>query len=379
MYVALEDSRLARHLDGPARSLLVASALRRSYAAGETVFEEGAPGDGVYVLENGKVEIAARSVAGLFHRLAEMEPGDYFGEMAVFDGGSRSASAIAAGPVDAFFIPSAALLAMLERSPLLAAEMVRDSSRRMREFNRRFLQEVLKAERLTLVERLARTIVHDFRNPLNVIGLAADLAAEGNASIEARRAGRDRIRRQIEVLNRMMQELMDFTRGMTPSAVLPKTDYGQVVRELVFELGPEVARRGVRLEVSGTLPSVILRIDPLRLHRVFNNLFQNAFDALADRPDPVITVRVAVEAEQVVTEIADNGPGIPVEVLGHVFQPFVTFGKAHGTGLGLAICDRIIAEHAGRIQASNPPEGGALIRFALPLPRAGDTEVLPPG
>ena len=111
MHVALEDSRLARHLDGPARALLVAGAIKRSYGAGAILFEEGAQGDGVYVVEQGLVEIAARSVPGRLHRLAVMEPGDYFGEMAVFDGGPRSASAIASGAVTAFFIPSAALLA----------------------------------------------------------------------------------------------------------------------------------------------------------------------------------------------------------------------------------------------------------------------------
>ena len=164
MSVALENSRLARLLDSRARALLAGSATRKTFAAGEVVFEEGARGDGLYVLEKGRIEIAARSVPGRLHRLAVMEEGDFFGEMAVFDGGSRSASAIAADEVCVHFIPAESLMLMLESSPLLAAELVREGSRRMRDFNRRFLQEVLKAERLTLVERLARTIVHDFRN-----------------------------------------------------------------------------------------------------------------------------------------------------------------------------------------------------------------------
>lgn len=378
MSVGLEDSRLARHLDERARAVLVGCAESRTYAAGEVIFEEGAAGDGLYVVGRGHIEIAARSVPGRLHRLAVMEAGDYFGEMAVFDGGSRSATAIAAEEVEAYFIPAKSLMKMLESSPLLAAELVRESSRRMRDFNRRFLQEVLKAERLALVERLARTIVHDFRNPLNVIGLAADLAAEPNLPIETRRSSRDRIRRQVELLNRMMQELLDFTRGMTPSVVLPKNDYGKVVRDVLDELRPEAARRDIELLVPDPMPSVVLRIDSLRLHRVFNNIFQNAFDALAGHAKPRITLKVGVEEGEVTTEISDNGPGIPTEVLSHVFQPFVTFGKAHGTGLGLAISNRIVEEHGGKMEAGNPDGGGALFRFSLPRPKAGDTDYLPP-
>ncbi len=378
MSIALEDSRLARHLDAKARALLVACAERREFATGGIVFEEGSNGDGLYVVERGEIEIAARSVPGRLHRLAVMGPGDYFGEMAVFDGGNRSATAIASGDVSVFFIPARSLLLMLESSPLLAVELVREGSRRMRDFNRRFLQEVLKAERLSLVERLAKTIVHDFRNPLNVIGLAADVAAESDLPEGTRKASRDRIRRQIDVLNRMMQELLDFTRGMTPSVVLPKLDYRQVIADALEELEPEARRRGIEVVGPGTMPPIFLRVDALRLHRVFTNLFQNAFDALADHPKPRITLRIEVDAEGVVTEVSDNGPGIAAEVLAHVFQPFVTFGKAHGTGLGLAISDRIVAEHGGSMEVGNQQGCGACFRFTLPHPKTGDTDYLRP-
>jgi signal transduction histidine kinase len=375
--VPLAESRLARHLSEPVRALLLAGVERRVFRTGERIFEEGGAGDGLYVLESGAVEIAARSVPGRQHRLAVMDPGEYFGEMAVFDGGARSASAIALEESVLQFVPTLLLQELLEQSPLLAAALVRDSSLRMRDFNRRFLQELLKAERLSLVERLARTIVHDFRNPLNVIGIAADLAAEPSASMESRRSARDRVRRQVEVLNRMMQELLDFTRGMTPSVVLPRVDYADFAREVVFELEPEANRRGIRVDADlGPLGSgpVLARMDALRMQRVFNNLFQNAFDAIGGVTDPVVRIRFELHDKEVVTEVSDNGPGIPAEVLPHVFQPFVTFGKAHGTGLGLAICDRIVAEHGGKMSAVNRPGSGACFRFGLPRTRPGDTE-----
>jgi signal transduction histidine kinase len=377
--VKLEESRLARHLTGAALKLLIQGAQSRTYPEGSRIFEEGSAGDGLYVINEGQVEIAARSVPGRMHRLAVMEPGDYFGEMAVFDGGARSASAFALQPVTAHFVATPIIQSLLEQSPLLAADLVRDSSLRMRDFNRRFLQELLKAERLSLVERLARTIVHDFRNSLNVIGIAADIAAEPSATLESRRSARDRVRRQVEVLDRMMQELLDFTRGMTASTVLPRINYARFLHEALVELHPAAQLRGITVVHPPDIehPEVNVRLDTLRLQRVFNNLFQNAFDALADQPQPRLEIRMSYNDEEVMTEIVDSGPGIPPEVLPHVFQPFVTFGKAHGSGLGLAICDRIIAEHGGRMTAGNVPGGGAYIQFRLPRTKPGDTEILP--
>ena len=374
--VALEDSRFCRHLTPAEQALVRQHAVTRRYAAGDVIFHEGADGDGLYVIGAGLVQIAARSTPERTHILSRMEAGDYFGEMSIFDGGTRSASATALEDCELNFVPMEAVLELLERSPLLAASLVRDASLRMREFNRRFLQESLKAERLQMVERLARTIVHDFRNPLNVIGIAADMAAEENLSPEARRSARDRIRKQVEVLNRMMQELLDFARTVPTNAVLPKVNYAEFLQDVLFELRPEAARRGVALTIEGALPAVRLRIDPPRLTRVFTNLYANAFDAMSGREDARLTLRFQVKADRVVTELIDNGPGIPADHQPHLFEPFFTFGKTHGTGLGLAICERIVKEHGGTIAVESRPDAGAVFRFTLPVPVPGDTDTV---
>ena len=207
--VPLESSRFASQLARPEQEFLKQHVQSRRFVDGQRVFLEGATADGLYVVHSGIIEITVSSGLGREHLLGRMEPGDYFGEMAVFDGRERSASATARGECVLYFVPSAIALSLLERSPLFAAALVRDASLRTRDFNRRFLRESLRAERLTMVERLARTIVHDFRNPLNVIGIAADIAAEESATLLSRRSARDRVRKQVEVLNSLMQELLD--------------------------------------------------------------------------------------------------------------------------------------------------------------------------
>jgi signal transduction histidine kinase len=373
--VPLENSRFAGQLASAEQDFLKQNVLIRRFVDRASVFREGASGDGLYVVRSGIIEISVSSGPGREHLLGRMEPGDYFGEMAVFDGRERSASATAVGECELYFVPSTIALALLERSPMFAAALVRDASLRTRDFNRRFLRESLRAERLTLVERLARTIVHDFRNPLNVIGIAADIAAEEHASPASRRSTRDRVRKQVEVLNSLMQELLDFTRASQPGVVHTKISYAEFLRGVLVEMEAEASRRGIRLEVLGEFPEVTLRLDPPRLSRVFTNLAQNAFDAMSGLSTGCLSFRMKVLENEVITEVADNGAGIAPDVMPHIFEPFVTFGKAHGTGLGLAICERIVHEHGGTISARNLPEGsGAVFTVSLPIPSTGDTE-----
>jgi signal transduction histidine kinase len=303
-----------------------------------------------------------------------MEAGDYFGEMAVFDGEPRSATALVSEAVDAMFVSLDLVQRIVERTPLAGAMLVRDASLRLREFNQRFLRESLRSERLALVERLVRSFVHDFRNPLNVIGIASEMAAAEQATPAARQKARERIQKQISILNRMMQELVDFTRGVQVTAVLPKIVYADFLRDVLLDLETGAAQRGVKLVVDGPLPNVRLRLDAARFSRVFLNLSQNAFEAVAGSREPTLTLRFEVSPTHIITEFTDNGPGIPPQNMQHVFEPFFTYGKEHGTGLGLAICNRIVQDHGGRMAVRSEPGHGATFLVLLPAPLPGDTD-----
>jgi nitrogen fixation/metabolism regulation signal transduction histidine kinase len=110
--------------------------------------------------------------------------------------------------------------------------------------------------------------------------------------------------------------------------------------------------------------------DQGRLRQLLHNLLTNAVEALEGRPDSEISIathlatRDGVDVAEVVVE--DNGPGFPRELIGQVFDPYVTT-KARGTGLGLAIVRKIVEEHGGGIEADNRPEGGARVRVGLPV------------
>jgi signal transduction histidine kinase len=345
------------------------NALRRiareqKFSAGQEIFKAGDNGNGVYMVRTGRVEISGLVDQQVRLVFSEVGPGDIFGEMAVIEDKPRSASAVARADATVYFIPRAEMLALVERSPALALALLREISHRLREFNRQYLREVLQAERLAIVGRFARSIVHDLKNPLNIIGLTAELAGMDRATPAIRQQAAAGIRKQVERISDLIGEILDFTQGSQSDFVLAPTDYGVFVTQLLEELGPEAGLKSVALELANPPPSVGVLIHPKRLRRVFYNLVHNATDAMPEGGKVIL--RFHVTRTEVVTEIEDAGRGIAPEIAGQLFQVFVTHGKTHGTGLGLSICKRIIEDHQGWISARNSPGHGAVFSFGLP-------------
>src|SRR5436190_16604492 len=178
--VAFETSRPFRLLSPVELKVLRQFAQERKFSAGREIFKEGDEGDGVYLVKDGLVEISVNIAPGVRRVFSEIKPGELFGEMAVLEFKPRSAAATAAKDTIAYFLPRGELLATVERSPVFSLELLREISERLRHFNRRYIEEILQTERLAVVGRLARGIIHDLKNPLNVIGLSADIVCMEN-------------------------------------------------------------------------------------------------------------------------------------------------------------------------------------------------------
>jgi signal transduction histidine kinase len=362
---ALKDSKLFGTLDEPELRLLRETSIEREYPANHAIFREGDDGDGIYVVSEGLVQISALVGQGERRVLTRVKPGEFFGEMAVLDDSPRSATATTEQPTRVYFIPRENLLRMLQNSPRMAVNLVREFSMRMRDFNRHYIEEVLQSERLTLVGRFARSIVHDFKNPLNIIGLAAELITMDRATPEMRKTATDRIRKQVDRLANMINELLEFTRGPQTGAVLASVNYAKFVKQLIEEIRPDIQEKGATLIFQNEPPDVSIPLDQKRLVHVFTNLINNAVDAIPGEGQ--IFLRFQQTADEIVTEIEDTGKGIPAEILPRLFEAFATFGKAKGTGLGLSICKKIVEDHRGWITARNEPGRGAIFSFGLPL------------
>ena len=363
--VVLKTSKLFSGMVASELEVLEHTVQVKSFKAGRNIFQEGDPGDGLYLILEGKVQITCLLGQDQRTVLSQLDAGDFFGEMAVLDNQPRSATATAETDTKVYFILRDDLLKVLERSPSLAANLVREFSLRMRDFNHQYTREVLQAERLTLVGRFARSIVHDLKNPLNIIGISAEMAAMDNATRNDRRTARDRIRKQIDRLSDMINELLEFTRGSSSTVVLAKSSYADFVHQLLEEIRPESAAKSVAVELENEPPAVGLLMNPKRLAHVFYNIVHNACDAMPD--GGTIKLRFEQTDRHVITEIEDTGRGVAPEIEPRLFEAFATYGKAQGTGLGLSICKKIIEDHSGKISSRTEPARGAIFSFSLPL------------
>jgi signal transduction histidine kinase len=363
--VALESVNLFRSLAPEELRALRAITREQRFAAGTEIFREGDAGDSVYVVKDGLVEISGLVGGDMRRAFSQLGPGEIFGEMAVVEQRPRSATATALKATVVYFIPRGEMLPLLQRSPMLAFNVLQEVSHRLREFNQLHLREVVQAERLAVLGNFARSIIHDLKTPLTIIGLSAEAACLPGATPEKRAQAQERIHKQVWRINDMVGDIIEFTRSRQPDATLTPASYADFIREILPDLQAEAETKSAQIELQNEPPPVRVPLDSRRLRRVFFNLVHNAADAMLDGGK--IFLRFHAGEKEINTEIEDTGPGIAPEIADKLFQPFIAHGKAQGTGLGLSICKKIVEDHGGRIWARTEPGRGAIFSFTLPL------------
>ncbi|MFO1394908.1 MAG: ATP-binding protein [Steroidobacteraceae bacterium] len=233
---------------------------------------------------------------------------------------------------------------------------------------------MLQAQREAAWGEVARRLAHEIKNPLTPIRLSAERMrlklmpsmSEKDAQLLDR--GTETIVQQVEAMKEMVNAFSEYARA--PRFEMAPVGLNKLVTEVTDLYRAQVTGRGVRMEVQldPSLGTVVA--DQGRLRQLLHNLLTNAVEALEGHPDGGIRVstRLADSGGAGIAEVVveDNGPGFPRELVGQVFDPYVTT-KARGTGLGLAIVRKIVEEHGGSIEADNRPDGGARVRIGLPV------------
>ena len=146
-------------------------------------------------------------------------------------------------------------------------------------------------------------------------------------------------------------------------------DLHPVIEESLALVAHDMSMRQVQAALDLSSTPCVIDGDQVLLQQVLINLLRNAVDALAEAPPARrhITIRSAVKSDDVEVSVSDTGSGLPAEIIGTLFTPFVTT-KSHGVGIGLTIAQRIVAAHGGTIAAHENQNGGAT--FTVTLPRS---------
>jgi signal transduction histidine kinase len=239
-----------------------------------------------------------------------------------------------------------------------------------------------RAERLAAMGQLAAGLAHELRNPLTSMKILIQAACEGEDSATLDRKDLGVLREEVGRLNEIIQNYLDYARP--PQLVRGEFALRRVVEQSVELVETRAAQMDLRIECC--LPERIVKVDvdAGQIRQVLLNLLLNAVDASPE--GEIIALRMHFESEDgspatpatedvpprwVVIDVADRGPGLPAELDGRIFEPFVSTKEA-GTGLGLSTCRRIVEDHGGHIVAANRPDGGAVFTVWLPI-RAGQS------
>lgn len=218
------------------------------------------------------------------------------------------------------------------------------------------ISHLIKAQREVAWREVARRIAHEIKNPLTPIKLSAQRLQKRfmnrleNDEEEVFSECTETIIRQVDELKQMVNEFSQFARF--PSANPVPNDLNAAITEVV-QLYRQ-AHRGVEFafELESSLP--VFAFDREQIKRVLINLLDNAVAALLEQPGARIKITTERKAgmDAAVITVADNGPGIPEDIMSMLFEPYFST-KKEGTGLGLAIAKRIISDHDGYIRVSS--------------------------
>ena len=222
--------------------------------------------------------------------------------------------------------------------------------------------QVIRSERLASVGRLSAGIAHEIGNPLAAVSGLVELLRDGDLAEPQQAEFLDRVLRETGRINGIIRDLLDFARLDRVDA--SSADLVVATEDAIKLVAPQKSFREVeiRRRFSSDVPRV--RGSQEQLSQLVVNLLLNAADAM--EASGVIDVTIERQDAGVELRVADSGPGIPEELRGELFEPFVTSKPAgQGTGLGLAVCHTIVQRAGGTIEAESLEDGGAVFRVLL--------------
>ena len=222
--------------------------------------------------------------------------------------------------------------------------------------------------------KIAVQIAHDLNSPLNNINIFMQLLAQDHGWKQMVKAdlsdkfftiAQKEITRATAIIKNLLMYARPFRTKTERIAV------NQLMDQVLEILGERIKKSPIYIIRQYNTEELYIPGEREQLIRVFVNLIQNAIEAMEEEETKELTIRTEQKKQLVKIHITDTGRGIPEQIKGDLFMPFMTFGKESGIGLGLSIIERFIALHGGDIQVKTNYDKGASFVISLPLEKRG--------
>ena len=233
----------------------------------------------------------------------------------------------------------------------------------------RLQRRARSAERLAELVTLTGGLAHEIKNPLSTVGLNLQLAEE---DLDPADPNQQRVIRRLHTVqreaHRLKEILDDFLRFAGKMEIDRRpTDVNALLEEIADFFSPQAALQKVQLRVRKADRPLVVPLDPRLIQQALLNLMINAVQAMPGGGELILSASAVDDFARI--DVIDTGPGIPADVLPHIFAAYYSTKKS-GTGLGLAISQRIAVEHGGTLTAMT--EAGKGTDFTLRLPLSVD-------
>jgi len=373
--VPVRENSLFRRIPPEILDLAVMSLSPMSLEAGQAAFFEGDALDYCYLVESGAVRITKTGPESEPELLAVAHPGDFFGELALYDAAPRSATAKAAVPTRLSRLNRSAFERLCRTAPLeMASTLAEVSIARVRETNELLVRVLADAGRLKAVGADLGTLSHNLRSPLGTIRNAADMLSEwladGNQDLTRMAAFVQIIQNTADRALTQIDHLMARLRGEI-SAERTRVQVGELLRDLREQVSGLFRGGAVRYEDGQIDYSGWVLVDRGEWVGALANLVRNSVEALPPEGGEV-NVTVREQDGEVIFAVQDDGRGISAEKLPRFFDRGFTDGKAGGTGLGTAHVRAVAESHGGRVDVRSELGTGTVVEMRLAPSLADD-------
>lgn len=378
--------------DGELHALDDAAELK-SYPAGATICKEGDPGTTLFILGEGKVRVTSHAYGPEEVILHETFAPHYFGEVALFGDGTRSASIYADTDCQIIEIDHVTFRTITYRNVALQQTIFDQLSDKLRNSDRAIINQLrLKnvalqtayqdiAEQEQQRMEFVATLSHELRTPLTSIQGFLHLMTKGNMSGNTLEVGLNTINRNVEKMVWIVNNLMVLYEMHLISPKFSRLNLPDLVAEAIKEAQTPQSNASARITLDMADHHLDFQGDKAGLTLALRSLIDNAIKFSA--PDTPITIRIfQINDEHIGIDVIDQGIGIPESAQKRIFEPFFRLEKEggdqvfSGLGIGLSIAQFIVSQHGGTITVQSHPEEGSTFSVALPI-MASQPDVLP--